>query len=103
MSPGSAAHVRAVSLHALGLLGSLASALAAFERSKDELGVSGQVTTFTESEFARTFEPNARVGTDHAWGGHHLVLGGAVRGVTRRERPPGAQPLLKGSWTWAPA
>ena len=63
-----------------GLLASLATALAAFERSKDELGVTRQVTTFTESEFARTFAPNARVGTDHAWGGHHLVLGGAVRG-----------------------
>ncbi len=63
-----------------GLLGSLASALAAFERAKEELGVTAQVTTFTESEFARTFEPNARIGTDHAWGGHHLVLGGAVRG-----------------------
>jgi len=62
------------------LLGSLASALAAFERAKEELGVTAQVTTFTESEFARTFEPNARVGADHAWGGHHLVLGGAVRG-----------------------
>lgn len=63
-----------------GLLAGLAASLAAFERVKDELGVAGEVTTFTESEFARTFEPNARIGTDHAWGGHHVVLGGAVRG-----------------------
>lgn len=63
-----------------GLLAGLASALAAFEQAKDELGVTSEVTTFTESEFSRTFEPNARVGTDHAWGGSHIVLGGAVRG-----------------------
>jgi len=62
------------------LLSGLAGALASFEQAKDELGVTSEVTTFTESEFARTFEPNARVGTDHAWGGAHVVLGGAVRG-----------------------
>lgn len=71
-----------------GLLAGLASALAAFERSKEELGVTRQVTTFTESEFGRTFEPNARIGTDHAWGGHQLVLGGAVRGGSLYGRFP---------------
>ena len=39
-----------------------------------------QVTLFTESEFNRTGNANANIGTDHAWGGHHLVLGGAVHG-----------------------
>lgn len=38
-----------------------------------------QVTTFTASDFARTFTTNGD-GTDHAWGGHHFVMGGAVRG-----------------------
>ena len=44
----------------------------------------GQVTTFTLSDFGRTLQPagtNAGiVGSDHAWGSHHLVVGGAVRG-----------------------
>ena len=38
------------------------------------------MTLFTESEFNRTGNANATLGTDHAWGGHHLVIGGAVRG-----------------------
>jgi uncharacterized protein (DUF1501 family) len=38
------------------------------------------VTLFTESEFNRTGDANANIGTDHAWGSHHLVLGGAVHG-----------------------
>ena len=43
------------------------------------LGVSNNVTTFTLSDFARTFKP-ANGGSDHAYGGHHLVIGGAVNG-----------------------
>ncbi len=62
-----------------GLPAGPAGSLAAFERAMDELGTSESVTTFTESEFSRTFEPNARAGADHAWGGNHLVLGGARR------------------------
>lgn len=38
------------------------------------------VTTFTESDFSRTFQPTTEDGSDHAWGSHHLVLGGAVQG-----------------------
>lgn len=37
------------------------------------------VTTFTASDFGRTFTSNGD-GTDHGWGGHHFVMGGAVRG-----------------------
>ena len=37
------------------------------------------MVTFTESEFNRTMNPNGNAGTDHAWGGHHLVVGGAVK------------------------
>jgi len=44
------------------------------------LGVSGQVTTFTLSDFGRTFQPASGGGTDHAWGNHQFVLGGAVKG-----------------------
>lgn len=63
-----------------GLLGGLSAALTAFYRATEELGVANQVTAFTESEFGRTFAPNNRQGTDHAWGTHQLVVGGAVRG-----------------------
>ena len=62
------------------LLGNLAAALAAFDMAVGTLGELSNVTTFTESDFSRTFQPNGNAGTDHAWGSHHLVLGGAVQG-----------------------
>lgn len=58
----------------------LGQGLAAFQNAMMELGTAGQVTLFTESEFSRTFQPNTGAGTDHAWGGHHFVMGGAVKG-----------------------
>ncbi|HXM33777.1 MAG TPA: DUF1501 domain-containing protein [Pyrinomonadaceae bacterium] len=57
----------------------LSQALSAFYAATVELGVAPQVTTFTLSDFGRTFRPNTD-GTDHAWGSHQLILGGAVRG-----------------------
>jgi uncharacterized protein (DUF1501 family) len=62
------------------LLRQLGDAMAAFDQATQELGVSQQITTFTLSDFARTFVPNGNSGTDHAWGGHHFVMGGAVKG-----------------------
>lgn len=62
------------------LLGQLSPALRSFYDATVQLGVAAQVTTFTLSDFGRTFQPNSAAGTDHAWGNHHLVLGGAVRG-----------------------
>jgi len=62
------------------LLKQIADAMAAFDQATTELGVSQQVTTFTLSDFARTLVPNGNAGTDHAWGGHHIVMGGAVKG-----------------------
>lgn len=62
------------------LLGNLAAALVAFDQAMGQLGETNNVTTFTESEFSRTFQPNGNAGTDHAWGSHHLVMGGAVNG-----------------------
>jgi uncharacterized protein (DUF1501 family) len=62
------------------LLTQLADAMAAFDAATIELGVSPAVTTFTLSDFARTFVPNNNNGTDHAWGAHHFVMGGAVKG-----------------------
>jgi uncharacterized protein (DUF1501 family) len=58
----------------------LSPALAAFYNATQELGVAQNVTTFTESDFSRTFQPTTEDGSDHAWGSHHLVLGGAVQG-----------------------
>jgi uncharacterized protein (DUF1501 family) len=62
------------------LLGNLAAALVAFDQALGAMGVTNNVTTFTESEFSRTFQPNGNAGTDHAWGSNHIVMGGAVRG-----------------------
>lgn len=62
------------------LLGQLSTALNAFYQATQELGVSNQVTTFTMSDFARALQPNSASGSDHAWGSHHIVLGGAVKG-----------------------
>lgn len=62
------------------LFSQLSPAMSAFYSATQELGVSGQVTTFTLSEFSRTFQPGSNGGTDHAWGGHQLMMGGAVKG-----------------------
>lgn len=54
-------------------------AMSAFYQATVNLGVQNDVTTFTVTDFNRTFRPNGQ-GTDHAWGGHHLVMGGSVVG-----------------------
>ena len=64
------------------LLKGLGDALGAFYTAMKALGMSESVTAFTQSDFGRTFKPNASTGTDHAWGNQHLVLGGAVKGGT---------------------
>ena len=62
-----------------GLLTDLSESLAAFHAATVELGVENSVTAFTASDFGRTVSTNGD-GTDHGWGGHHFVVGGAVRG-----------------------
>jgi uncharacterized protein (DUF1501 family) len=62
------------------LLSQLDGALSAFYLFTQDLGISSNVTTFTASEFGRNLIPNTALGTDHAWGNHHLVVGGSVRG-----------------------
>jgi uncharacterized protein (DUF1501 family) len=57
----------------------LSQALNAFYSSTVELGLPDQVTTFTASDFGRTFPTNGS-GSDHGWGSHQFVLGGAVQG-----------------------
>lgn len=68
------------------LLSQLSQALAAFHAAMQEAGLSQQVTAFTQSEFGRTLQPSGS-GSDHAWGNHHLVLGGAVQGGVYGEMP----------------
>jgi len=62
------------------LLAQLSPALGAFYDATVELNVASEVTTFTMSDFSRTFQPNSNNGSDHAWGSHHIVIGGAVNG-----------------------
>jgi uncharacterized protein (DUF1501 family) len=70
------------------LLGQLAPALKSFYDATVQLGVANQVTTFTLSDFGRTFQPASGGGSDHAWGNHHFVMGGAVRGGAMYGRYP---------------
>jgi uncharacterized protein (DUF1501 family) len=62
------------------LLGAISPALNAFYSATVEMGVQNSVTAFTMSDFSRTFQPNSNTGSDHAWGSHHIVMGGAVKG-----------------------
>ena len=57
----------------------LDAAVSAFQSALAELGVADQVLTFTTSDFNRSLVENGSGGTDHGWGGHHLVFGNAVK------------------------
>jgi uncharacterized protein (DUF1501 family) len=72
--PGSTA----IGAHA-NLLAELSQSMNAFQRAMEQLGLSKNVTSFTASDFGRTFPCNGQ-GSDHGWGSHHLILGGAVKG-----------------------
>jgi uncharacterized protein (DUF1501 family) len=61
------------------LLTQLGSALEYFDSVMTTAGLNNQVTTFTASDFGRTLTANSD-GTDHGWGSHHIVTGGAVQG-----------------------
>jgi uncharacterized protein (DUF1501 family) len=61
------------------LFNDINQSLNAFYQATNEMGVANNVTTFTLSDFGRTYSPNSD-GTDHAWGAHHLIMGGAVKG-----------------------
>ena len=74
-----------------GLMTALNDALVYFDGALGRLGLQNAVTLFTTSEFGRTFVPNGD-GTDHGWAGHHMVMGGAVRGGNVYGRLPVADP-----------
>jgi uncharacterized protein (DUF1501 family) len=61
------------------LLAQLAHGMAWFDNALGAMGARSNVTTFTASDFGRSFTSNGD-GTDHGWGGHHFVMGGSVRG-----------------------
>ena len=76
------------------LLRDLSQSMNAFYTALGELGVSPDVTTFTLSEFGRTFQ-NSGNGTDHAWGSFHFIMGDAVRGGDFYGRYPS---IVVGGW-----
>jgi uncharacterized protein (DUF1501 family) len=71
-------HNNQAQLHAT-LLTQLGQALEYFDGLMTASGLGDQVTTFTASDFGRTLTSNSN-GTDHGWGSHHFVVGGAVQG-----------------------
>jgi uncharacterized protein (DUF1501 family) len=61
------------------LMKRVSDAMSAFYQTTVNLGVADKVTAFTASDFGRTLSSNGD-GSDHGWGSHHLVVGGAVKG-----------------------
>ena len=61
------------------LLGEISAAVTAFYAATEELAMQNNVTLFTASDFGRTGQSNGQ-GSDHGWGSHHFVVGGAVKG-----------------------
>jgi uncharacterized protein (DUF1501 family) len=69
------------------LLKMVSDACAEFDATMASMGVGNMVTTFTASDFGRTLSSNGD-GSDHGWGSHHFVLGGAVNGGQFYGTPP---------------
>ena len=69
------------------VLGRVSDAMTAFYNATAALGVADKVTAFTASDFGRTLSSNGD-GSDHGWGSHHLMVGGAVKGAAFYGTPP---------------
>lgn len=76
------------------LLGNVSDAMSAFYAATEELQIQNNVTAFTASDFNRTYTSNGQ-GSDHGWGAHHLVVGGAVQGGRLFGQFP--EPVIRGS------
>ncbi len=101
--PGFDLHDNLASLHPV-LLGKVAAAMASFQAAIGQLGMARQVTAFTASDFGRTLSSNGD-GSDHGWGSHHFVMGGAVQGGRFYGQWPGAAlggPQDVGQGRWLP-
>ena len=59
-----------------------------FHKTTVNLGVDQSVTAFTASDFGRTLTSNGD-GSDHGWGNHHFIVGGAVKGKAFYGKAPG--------------
>lgn len=70
----------------------LSQAMNAFYQATVEIGAASNVTTFTLSDFNRTYAPDSTSGTDHAWGSHHLLMGEPSREATSTALSP--------PWPW---
>ncbi|MFK8113357.1 MAG: DUF1501 domain-containing protein [Rubripirellula sp.] len=57
----------------------LSRALSSFYEATEELNMANDVVTFTASDFSRTLSSNGQ-GSDHAWGGNHIIMGGPING-----------------------
>lgn len=84
------------------LLSSLSQAMGAFYTAMEEAELAPNVTAFTQSEFGRTLQPSGS-GSDHAWGSHQFVMGGAVKGGIYGAMPTFAlsgpdDALNRGAW-----
>lgn len=93
-SPTSGAHAN--------LLSQISQAVSAFYAATTELGVANQVTVFTASDFGRTYRSNGD-GSDHGWGNHQFIVGGAVKGNDIYGRMPtltvgGPDDTTQGRW-----
>ena len=88
------------------LFADLDDAVVAFYRALRELGLSHGVTIYTDTEFNRTLVPNKFGGSDHAWGGHQIVLGASTLGGQIYGQFPslavGGPDDVAGNGTWAP-
>ena len=61
------------------LIADLSRSMRALYDATAQMGLADSVTTFTASDFGRTYNTNGR-GSDHGWGSHHMIMGGAVNG-----------------------
>lgn len=89
------------------LLSDVSKSLSAFYAATKELAAEKQVTTFTASDFGRTFNTNGD-GSDHGWGSHHIIMGGAVAGSNIYGKMPtwttdGTGPDDTGRGRWIPS
>jgi uncharacterized protein (DUF1501 family) len=75
------------------LLSDVSGAISAFYAATQELQIQNNVTTFTASDFNRTYTSNGQ-GSDHGWGAHHVVVGGAVQGGQLFGQFP--EPVIRG-------